>query len=224
MGARLMGHHVTVEQGDHLPALAEEAGFSDWRTVWDAPENAELRAQRKEPGLLAPGDRVFLPDKQAGDGVRVPTGASARFRVKIRLPKLRVVVCGFDGKPLADTQVTVTVEGAEVHATTGADGLVELDLTPGAREATLEVNAMSWTLQIGHLDPVDTDTGLWARLRNLGYLVDEDTEQAGAAPDAPPDPELLAFAIELFQRDHGLPIDGSDAASVTAKLKEAYGC
>lgn len=219
-----MGHVITVEQGDHLPALADEAGFADWRTVWDAPENAELRAQRKDPGLLAPGDRVFVPDKQPGDGVRVPTAATARFRVKIRLPKLRIIVCGFDGKPLADTACTVTVDGAAVTVTTGADGLVELDLAPGAREATLAANAMSWTLQIGHLDPVDTDTGLWARLRNLGYLVDEDTEDAAAAPDAPPDPALLAFAIELFQRDHGLPIDGSDTAGVTARLQEAYGC
>lgn len=217
-----MGHYVTIKQGDHLAALADEAGFSDWRTVWDAPENAELRERRKAPGLLAPGDRVFIPEKQAGDGVTVATGTTARFRVKIRLPKLRIVVCGFDGKPLADTECTVSIDGAEVKRTTGADGLVELDLAPDVREAGIAAGGRAWTLQIGHLAPVETDAGLWARLRNLGYLVDEDAEEA--APDAPPDPELLAFAIELFQRDHDLPIDGADAASITAKLREAHGC
>jgi hypothetical protein len=219
-----MGHFITIEPGDHLPALADEAGFSDWHTIWDAPENADLRARRKEPGLLAPGDRVFIPDKQPGDGVKVQSGTTATFRIKVSLAKLRVVVCGFDGKPFADTACTVTVDGARRTLTTGGDGLVELDLAPDAREATLEANAMSWTLKIGHLAPVDADPGLWARLRNLGYLVDEDSEEPEPPPDAPPDPELLAFAIELFQRDHGLPIDGSDTTSVTDKLKDAYGC
>ena len=219
-----MGHYVTVEQGDHVPALADEAGFSDWHTVWDAPENAALRAQRTDPGLLALGDRVFIPDKQAGDGVKVATGSTARFRVKVRLPKLRMVVCGFDRKPLGGADCTVSVDGADVKVVTGGDGRIEIDLAPDAREATLTVDAMAWSLRIGHLDPVDSDTGLWARLRNLGYLVDEDREEADAAPDAPPDPELLAFAIELFQRDHGLAIAGSDAASVTVKLKDVYGC
>jgi len=217
-----MGSYVTVEPGDHLAALAEEAGFADWHTVWNAPENAELRALREQPGLLLPGDRVFVPDKQVGDGIKVKSGTTARFRVKLGLARLRVIVCGFDGKPFADTACTITIEGAQVQVTTGADGLVDLALPAGAREATLEASGASWTLAIGQLDPVESDTGLWARLRNLGYLVDDDS--AGAAPDARPDPELLAFAIELFQRDHGLAIDGSDTASVTAKLKEAYGC
>lgn len=219
-----MGHYVTVEQGDHLPALADEAGFSDWHTVWDAPENAELRGQRKDPGLLAPGDRVYIPDKLAGGGVQVATGSTTRFRVKVRLPKLRMEVRGFDGKPLGGADCTVSVDGAEVKVKTGGDGRIEIDLTPDARDAALTVDGTAWSLRIGHLDPVDTDTGLWARLRNLGYLVDEDSEDGDAAPDAPPDPELLAFAIELFQRDHGLAIDGSDTASITAKLKDVYGC
>jgi len=217
-----MGSYVTIEPGDHLAALADEAGFADWHTVWDAPENAELRDRRKEPGLLLAGDRVFVPDKQAGEGVKVKSGTTAKFRVKVSLARLRVVVCGFDGKPFAGAACTVTLDGAQVQVTTGADGVIELALPPGAREATLETNGASWTLKIGHLDPVEADAGLWARLRNLGYLIDDDS--ADTEPDGAPDPELLAFALELFQRDHGLPIDGSDAASVIAKLKDAYGC
>jgi hypothetical protein len=224
MGGGLMGFYLTVEQGDHLPQLAEEYGFSDWHTIWDDPNNAQLKEQRTDPGVLAPGDRLYIPDKKPSDGQKVATGATARFRLKRSLPKLRLVVCGFDGQPLADTDCTVTIDGAQTAARTGSDGLLELDLAPGAREATLEVNGQSWALEIGHLDPVDTDTGLWARLRNLGYLVDEATEEQDPSPDAPPDPAALAFAIELFQRDHELPIDGSNATSVKDKLRDIHGC
>jgi hypothetical protein len=35
MGARLMGFYLTIEQGDHLPQIADEHGFSDWHTIWD---------------------------------------------------------------------------------------------------------------------------------------------------------------------------------------------
>jgi hypothetical protein len=219
-----MGYYLTVEQGDHLPQIADEHGFSDWHTIWDDPSNAELRQQRKDPGVLAPGDRLYIPDKTESDGEKVPTCSTARFRVKRSLPKLRLIVRGFGGKPLANTDCKVTVSGASTTAHTGADGLVEIDLAPDATEATLEANGQSWSLKIGHLDPPDTDTGLWARLRNLGYLVDEETEEAEPPPDAPPDAEALAFAIELFQRDHQLTIDGTDAQSVKDKLREIYGC
>ncbi len=224
MGAGLMGFYLTVEQGDHLPQIAEEHGFSDWHTIWDDPNNAQLQQQRKDPGVLAPGDRLYIPDKRESAGQKVATGATARFRLQRSLPKLRLVVRGFDGKPLADTDCTVTIDGAQAAARTGSDGLLELDLAPGARQATLEVSGQSWDLKIGHLDPVDTDTGLWARLRNLGYLVDEATGDGDPAPDAPPDAEALAFAIELFQRDHQLPIDGSNPQSVKDKLRDIYGC
>jgi hypothetical protein len=219
-----MGFTLTIEQGDHLPQIADEHGFSDWHTIWDDPSNAQLRQQRKDPGVLAPGDRLYIPDKTEGDGEKVPGRSTARFRVKRSLPRLRLVVRGFGGKPLANTECKVTVAGASTTAHTGADGLVEIDLAPDATEATLEANGQSWTLKIGHLDPPDTDTGLWARLRNLGYLIDEETQEQEPAPDAKPDADALAFAIELFQRDHQLTVDGSDVPSVKNKLREIYGC
>jgi hypothetical protein len=220
MGARLMSFYLTVEQGDHLPGIANENGFSDWHTIWDDPNNAQLRQQRTDPGVLAPGDRLYIPDKKQSDGEKAPSGSTARFRVKRSLPKLRLIVRGFGGRPLANTDCKVTVSGASTTAHTGADGLVEIDLAPDATEATLEANGQSWTLKIGHLDPPDTDTGLWARLRNLGYLVDEETQEQESQPDA----GALAFAIELFQRDHQLTVDGTDVQSVKDKLREIYGC
>jgi hypothetical protein len=219
-----MGFYLTIEQGDHLPQIADEHGFSDWHTIWDDPSNAQLRQQRTDPGVLAPGDRLYIPDKQESAGEKVASRSTTRFRVKRSLPRLRLIVRGFGGKPLADTECKVTVSGASTTAHTGAGGLVEIDLAPDATEATLEANGQSWTLKIGHLDPPDTDTGLWARLRNLGYLVDVETQQDEPPPDAPPAADALAFAIELFQRDHQLTVDGTDVQSVKDKLREIYGC
>jgi hypothetical protein len=221
-----MGHNITIEPGDHLPQIAAEHGFSDWHTIWDHPSNAALRERRKDPGVLAPGDSLYIPDKEESPGEKVPSGSTVRFRVKRSLAKLRLVVRGFSGKPLADTDCKVTVLGATTTTRTAADGLIELDLVPEATEATLEANGQTWTLKIGHLDPAETDSGLWARLRNLGYLNDEEGEEGeeDPAPDAPPDAESLAFALELFQRDHQLAVDGTDASSVKAKLREIYGC
>ena len=218
------GFYLTLEAGDHLPQLADEHGFADWHTIWDDANNAELRRTRESPGVLAAGDRLYIPDKTAGAGQKVQSGSTLKVRVKRSLPKLRIVVRGFDGKPLADTDCILTVERASVTVHTGADGLLELDVPAHAQEATLEAGGQQWTLKIGHLDPVDTDAGLWARLRNLGYLVDEVSGGDEPAPDAPPDPEALRFAVELFQRDAKLAIDGDDLASVRDKLRELHGC
>ena len=50
--------------GNPLERLARELfGTPDpWRAIWDAPENAGLRARRKTPMRLQAGDRVWVPD------------------------------------------------------------------------------------------------------------------------------------------------------------------
>src|SRR5215813_7826422 len=58
-----------IEHGDrlHSPArrlhssLAGARGLK-WDTVWNHPKNAQLKAKRKDPNVLMPGDVVYLPD------------------------------------------------------------------------------------------------------------------------------------------------------------------
>jgi len=50
-----MGVYYEVKQGEHVTRIAMNCGFTDWRPVWTAPENADLRAKRTSPDVLLPG-------------------------------------------------------------------------------------------------------------------------------------------------------------------------
>jgi N-acetylmuramoyl-L-alanine amidase len=50
-----------VKQGDCLASIAEKHGFS-WETLWNLPENNELRRKHQEPTILLPGEIVRIPD------------------------------------------------------------------------------------------------------------------------------------------------------------------
>ena len=54
----------TVQQGEHLPALAERYGFQTIDPIWNDPANAELKQLRKNPMVLMPGDEVTIPDRE----------------------------------------------------------------------------------------------------------------------------------------------------------------
>jgi len=211
-----MGFYLTIEPGDHLASIADEHGFADPQTVWSAPENAALRAQRSDPNLLAPGDRLYVPDKQ-DKKVSVATGAEYHFKLKSSSVRLRIKLRDPLGQPIANAACTVTLDGQTSNATLDGDGLLDVAMPARTRDAVLKVGETEWQLQIGQLDPVDQRSGLLARLRNLGYLGGEDTETE------PTDAEL-GFAIALFQRDNGLPIDANDLSRVRSKLQEIHGC
>jgi len=55
--------HVVVE-GESLSTIAAAEGFRDFRKLYDAPENAELRKKRPNPNLIRPGDEVVIPDRK----------------------------------------------------------------------------------------------------------------------------------------------------------------
>jgi hypothetical protein len=54
--------HV-VRSGETLSSIAAKYGFPDWKAVYYAPCNADLRKHRPGPDKILSGDRVFIPPK-----------------------------------------------------------------------------------------------------------------------------------------------------------------
>ena len=68
-------------------------------------------------------------------------------------------------------------------------------------------------IKIGYLDPVEEVSGQIGRLDNLGYFPGDGTDE-----------DQFKSAIEEFQCDNGLTVDGDCGPGTQAKLKEIHGC
>lgn len=215
-----MAVYHLVEQGEHLSGIAMKYGFADYRTIWEHVQNKGLREKRKNPNVLFPGDRLYIPDKQVKKETR-PTGQRHRFEVPTHTLMLRIVVEKLNGEPMANTKCELQVEGKVYQLTTDGKGLVKQQIPKTAENGRLTIKDtedsvdIEVPIKIGHLDPVDEISGWEARLNNLGY-------RAGTSTDAN-DPQLRS-AVEEFQCDHGLTVDGVCGPQTQAKLKQAHGC
>lgn len=211
-----MPNHI-VRPGEHLACIAGQAGFRTVATVWQAGENARLRAERDHPGVIAPDDVVFVPERQDKQVDR-STGAHHVFRAKRDKLWLRLVVRDFDHEPVVGAKATLEVEGQVVDLVTDGDGRIEQQVPLNARRGTLHVPdvGLELALDIGMLDPVDMDTGWRARLVNLGYF-------HGDAEDSDGGNERWDWALQEFQCDHGLEVSGEADDATRAKLLELCG-
>ena len=54
----------SIKQGDYLAKIAKDHGFSDWKIIWNHADNKGLKDKRKDPNILYPGDRLFIPDRE----------------------------------------------------------------------------------------------------------------------------------------------------------------
>jgi len=216
-----MASYHTVEQGDHLSKIAKQYGFSDYRTIWDDGQNAEVRQKRQNPNVLAPGDRLYIPDKELKSASR-STEKHHTFQVKVQRLKLRLVLEDQYEKPIANAPCELHVESAIHQLTTDGSGKIEQDISATAENVRLIIRSKETALddliiplKVGHLDPVDEMTGQQARLANLGYYTGPIDSQENPA---------FRLAVEEFQCDHGLAVDGACGSQTQAKLKSVHGC
>lgn len=200
-----------------MPLLAERHGFSDHRTIWDHPDNAELK-RRRSPTVLLPGDVVVIPERQSRAEVR---GTGARHFFELSRTTLRLRVRAFDRlrAPLPSSDRELSVAGRP--ADTDADGVLDMEIPADTRAAELSIRNGEETIpiHIGDLHPADTPEGLGARLHNLGY----DCRADPLLGEEGVDPDQLRFAIELFQHDHGLPVTGSATADLVEAVRAEHG-
>jgi hypothetical protein len=184
-----------VAEGEHLSGIAAAFGFSSFRTIWHHPENAELKALRKNPNVLLAGDRVFIPDRElrvedAATGQK-HVFAAARTEVKLRIKVLdsleepRSEPCRLIG-PDFQNQMFDLGGGILVGLVPSTARKAQL-FFPNTDQADVHV-----PLSLGDLDPITEPAGQRQRLNNLGYFAGFDPRSAAQ----------LKFAIEEFQCDH----------------------
>ena len=204
----------TVRQGDYLSKIAHEQGFSDWRTIYDHPDNEQFRELRPDPNVIFPGDELFIPDREPSD-FELETGRRHLFRVRRVTNELHVVLRRPDGEVYADMPCELTVGAETIPVTTSGDGQLDYaPLPPDVDRIVVTFEGQSLTLLIGNLDPVETESGAQGRLRNLGYYYGEPN---GVHDDDTRD------AVRRFQEDNDLEGDGELTSATTDKLREVYG-
>jgi len=211
----------SVKQGDYLTKIAKENGFVDYHTIWDHPNNQQLKQKRKNPNVLAPGDELFIPDK-AGKEESAATDRRHKYKVKTEKNMLRIVLEDIYGNPVANAKCQLQVEGKVFEVVSDGDGKIEHEIPLTAQNAELVVTEenkaltnVKLSVQIGHLDPVEIESGQKARLSNLGYYLGRlDVDN----------PAKFRSAVEEFQCDHDLTVDGDCGPQTQAKLKQVHGC
>jgi len=206
-----------VQQGETLMDLARKNGLKDYKAILDHPENAELKKKRADPGVLLPGDRVFIPNRVLREH---PSAVDAKHKFKKKTPRawIRVVVKDEDGKPYGGKKYELTVAGKKLEGTLGGDGLLEQEVAPSVRGAELKVWTVDgaepdvWDLKLGSMDPLEEVSGVQARLVNLGF----DCEISGELD------ERTRAAVTSFQWLTGLEQTGEIDDKLREKLQGYY--
>ena len=211
-----------VQTGDCISSIAAQFGLF-WQTIWDHPDNASLKTLRGSPNVLLPGDRLTIPAKRVKQAAKstdqrhrfVRKGVPVKFR--LRLIRFDYGPTGTDEPrevPRANQHYILTVDGALLEGDTDADGILEQNIPPTARQGKLIVgpDKMELNINLGGLDPSDTVSGIQHRLNNLGYPCGAD----GVMTDE------TRQAIRLFQQDQGLPETGELDGQTKSKLESVH--
>jgi hypothetical protein len=205
------GDHI-VQRGECMASIADASGHF-WEKLWGLAENADLKAARKDPNALLPGDRVHVPPIEEKEESR-PTTERHTFRRKGVPSKIRIR-CMHRDEPLAGKDYRLDIDGELFSGKTDDQGWVEHAIIPGARYGKLIVTdgqrEHEYILDVGAMDPINTTTGIKARLANLGFLPGK--------VDASDSPEFRT-ALKEFQDAYGLEPSGEPDKKTQDKLLE----
>ncbi|HMS43425.1 MAG TPA: peptidoglycan-binding domain-containing protein [Pyrinomonadaceae bacterium] len=205
-----------IKQGESVISLSELHGlFAD--TIWNAPENAELKEKRKNMNILLPGDILFIPDKRPKEVSR-ETNNVHKFQRKGIPALFRLQLFDIE-EPRANQDYTLDVDGQMLTGKTDSRGVLEQYLPAISKKGVLIIKAdesrEEYRLEInfGYLDPINETAGVKKRLNNMGYDCGEPNNKLN---------DDMKLQLRLFQKRFNLEETGEVDAPTLAKLEELH--
>ncbi len=216
-GSAADGKWHRIRQGETIGGLAKKNGHLP-ATIWNHSANEELKRRRKNQNILLPNDWVFIPDKCMREE---SGGTETRHRFKLKTPSqtllLQIIpstlpIHANTQKPQSPIPYTLSIGDRTIEGRTESEGIIRVEsVPPDVDRAILTIFGRSLQVLIGHLDPEDEDSGIQARLSNLGYL------RGGMAGN--PGPKMQA-ALRTFQSLNNLRVAGEANTETQEKLKD----
>lgn len=239
---------VTTRRGDCLHSIADAHGLF-WETIWNHPENRELKSAYATPSQLKPGDHLFVPEKtrkeESGGTETKHTFRRKGVPCKLSLKLIRPMeddrkqesntddgdddlvdvvvedapVESVEEEPWADCAYRLEVDGKVMEGQTNADGVVEQNIAPSAKKAILI------------MDPGgDDETVIPIMLGGVdppssisGVKQRLRNLGYGVEDDDDEESESLVFGLKAFQNDHSLEVTGKIDDATRDKLKDLHG-
>lgn len=161
-----------VKKGDCLSSIAKRHGFSDWRRIYNDPENAGFRRKRPNPNLIYPGDVLRIPDGEHPT-YQAATGQTHVYQVTLPKTQMRLQL-----EVQEAHAYEIEIDG-ELHAgQTDGKSPIELPIRADLTRAPMKLwpassskdAATELELTFGDLDPIEELSGVQGRLANLGYF------------------------------------------------------
>jgi hypothetical protein len=108
-----------------------------------------------------------------------------------------------DGAPRSGVACQVTELPDRTDLQTDGSGVLSVDvpITLDAINVTLADDGSAYVVRLGHMDPIDTCSGMFKRLQNLGYIDPRDEYDEGKM-------DVLRSALCLFRARQTPPPDG----------------
>lgn len=158
-----------VKQGDCISSIADKYNLST-ETIWNHPDNAELKDKRKDPNILFPDDVVIIPDKEIKEEA-CATDQVHRFKRKGIPPKLSLRLMDGD-EPRKNVSYRIFVDGQIIKGQTDGNGILDEFVPSSAKKGELVIDETgeAYDLELGNLDPISKESGVRQRLENLSFL------------------------------------------------------
>ncbi len=243
------GKEYVAKSGDCISSIAFKNGFF-WETIWNHGNNSALKDLRKDPNILMPGDKVFIPEK-VKKVLDIANEATHTYKLKGVPAKLKLRFLqppdpppqeeGGDAGgesdesnyhepeleenkvemvPVANVPYVLDIDGVLSDGQTDGDGCVELPIPPNAKKGKITLRPPEKPERV-----IPLDLGGMDPVSTItGARKRLSNLGFSCVPTGDKVTRDFTDSLKLFQHDKELKVTGELDQPTQDKLLEVHGC